>query len=143
MRVSRTHIAGDLGVAAGVKHPGTAIPRAAGFDPATKKIRWDQPLPAVDLSTVRQRGSEWDALAGGRYISSYGTGQDGWHITALDARTGDRLWDTTLRPIFAVDKIDDLMATEGHVFVVRTSSLEIFDAHTGKLRGTIGHETYD
>ena len=52
-------------------------------------------------------------------------------------------WDITLRGIFAVDRVNGLQATEQHVFVTRTSSLEIYAVSDGRLLGTIGRETYD
>ena len=35
------------------------------------------------------------------------------------------------------------LVTKRHAFVVRTSSMEIFDVRKGKLLGTVGSETYD
>ena len=139
----RTRIDGDVAVAAGVKKPGTPIPRVVGFDPATKAVRWSSPVPSVDPNTVRPGSSEYDALAAGRYVTVYGAGADAWHLTAFDARDGTRLWDRTLRPLFSVDSIHDVVATKTHVFVVRTSSLHIFEAATGKLVGPVGKELYD
>ena len=142
-RASRLHIAGDLAVVSGIKSPGTAIPRALGFDPTSKEIRWDQAVPGIEPTSVREKSNEWDGLAGGRYVSTYGSGQDTWHLTALDARSGARLWDVTLRSLFSVDRLKGLTVTETHAFLVRMSSVEIFDANTGTLLATIGNETYD
>ena len=97
-------------------------------------------MPTVDPLSVR--ASEHDALGGGRYLAIYGVGSAGWHLTALDAKDGTRLWDVTLRPLFAVDDIDSLVVTRQFAYVNRTSSLEIYDAATGKLLGTVGNDTY-
>ncbi|MGB1277081.1 MAG: hypothetical protein ACPG77_15155, partial [Nannocystaceae bacterium] len=97
----------------------------------------------VDRSSVREDSNKAEGLAAGRFISIYGSGQDFWHLTALDAKTGARLWDTKLRPLFSVDQVDKVTVTATHVFVNRTSSLEVFDASSGKLLGTVGNETYD
>lgn len=139
----RVHRDGDIAVAAGTKSPGTAYPRAVGFDQATKKVLWDQEIAAVDRATVRENSNKAEGLADGRFISIYGSGQDFWHLTALDAATGARLWDTQLRPVFAVDRVDEVVVSGSYVFVTRTSSLEVFAAKTGKLLGTVGAETYD
>ena len=61
---------------------------------------------------------------------------------ALDAESDTRLWETSLRPLFAVDWIKSLVATPHGVYVTRTSSLEIYDPATGKLRGVLGNESY-
>ncbi len=142
-KAERVHVDGDTAVAAGSKSPGTAYPRAVGFDPETKEVRWEQEIASVDRSSVRERSNPAEGLASGRFISIYGSGQDFWHLTAFDATSGTRLWETQLRPIFAVDRVDDVLVTETHVFVTRTSSLEVFDASNGKLLGTIGSETYE
>jgi hypothetical protein len=136
------HVEGTLGVAAAVKSPGTPTPYAIGFTPGSREVRWQELLPTVDPLSVRT--SERDVLAGGRYFAIYGVGSDGagWRLTALDARTGSRLYDVELRPVFAVDSIEALVATPGFVYVNRTSSLEIFEAATGKLISTVGNETY-
>lgn len=138
--VADAHAEGDYGVAAAVKSPGTPVPYAIGFAPSTREVRWQQLLPTVDPLSVRS--SEHDALAGGRYLALYGVGSAGWHLTALDAKDGTRLWDVTLRPLFAVDDIESLVVTARFAYVNRTSSLEIYDAATGRLVGTVGNETY-
>jgi hypothetical protein len=133
---------GDIAVASGVKHPGTAIPRAIGFDPRTQKVRWQQEF-ASDPTRVRAGSAEHAALASGRFITVYGTGTEAWHATSFDAKTGTRQWDITLREIFSIDHVNGLEATDQHVFVLRTSSLEIYGASDGRLLGTVGRETYD
>ena len=72
-----------------------------------------------------------------------GEGQEHWHLAAFDAKTGDRLWDDKLRSIFAVDWLHGIEATANHVFLVRMSSVEVYDAATGALKATIGAENYD
>lgn len=130
------------GVALGHTEPGTKVPTAVAFDPATKQIAWQQAIPSVAKATLRDT-DKYGAIAGDKFIATYGAGQDDWYITALDLATGKRVWETKLRPIFAVDSLNGLVASSTHAYLVRTSSLEIFDVETGKLTGTIGKETYD
>lgn len=137
------HVDGDLAVARGVKSPGTAYPMAVGFDPASRQVRWKNPVPVVDLASVRERDNEQDILVGGRYFATYGEGPEHWHLAAFDAKTGDRLWDDKLRSIFAVDWLGGIEATANHVYLVRMSSVEVYDAATGALKATIGAESYD
>lgn len=134
---------GDLAVARGVKSPGTEYPIAVGFDPKTRAVRWKEHVASIDLASVRERDNTQDALAGGRYFATYGEGSEFWHLTAFDAETGVRLWDNRLRSVFAVDWLHDLVATDRTVYLVRMSSLEIYDAATGALKVTLGAETYD
>lgn len=137
------HLAGDLAVARGVKSPGTAYPMAVGFDPKTHAVRWKSPVAAVDLASVRERDNAQDALVAGRYVATYGEGQEFWHLTAFDAETGARLWDHKLRSVFAVDWLQGLAVTDKNIYLVRMSSLEVHDAATGALKATIGAESYD
>ena len=142
-KATRVLIDGELAVAAGVKSPGTGYPRIVGFDPKSKTVRWEEDLFSVDPHAVDERSNEFDDLTDGVYYGTYGTGADRWHITAFDAESGKRLWDTEMSDIFAVDSLDGVVATKDSVFVVRTSSLDIYDAKTGALVGVIGSDTYE
>jgi predicted RNA-binding Zn-ribbon protein involved in translation (DUF1610 family) len=142
LEIKRVYAAGDTGLALAVKAPGTPIPHAVGFDPKTREVRFDVLLPSVELSSVRPE-EIFGGIGGGRVVASYGVGQEGWRVTALDARSGDRLWDVLLRPIFAVDRIDGFVVAQDHVIVIRTSSVEVLRATDGALVGVVGAETYD
>jgi hypothetical protein len=132
----------DLAVALGKKHPGTAMPMAVGFDPHTKAVRWEQPIVSGDqnggaeLSTI----AEMDALEGGRFVTPYQLSPKGWHFTAFDARSGQRLWDTELQPIIGVDHPEGFSLSADRVYVMRTSSVEVYDAKSGALVGSVGQE---
>ncbi len=143
MRTTAAFVDDDLGVALGVRDPGTAIPLMAGFDPDSREIRYQHDVAADVDGQVRERSAQHAALRNERFFATYGSGSDAWHITAFDAETGARLWNTTLRPLFAVDSLDALVASDDHVYVMRTSSVEVFSADDGELLGTVGRETYD
>jgi hypothetical protein len=132
---------GDAAVALGKKKPGTAVPLAVGFDPQTRAIRWQHPVPSGDLASAAESGTTgvMDALSDGRFISPYQTVPRGWHFTAFDARSGDRLWDIELQKVFGVDNPEGFSLSPARVYVMRTSSVEVYDAKTGALLGTIGH----
>lgn len=143
IEVGAVHIDGSLGVARGVKSPGTAYPMAFGFDLGSREVLWKSPVAVVDQASVRQRDNEQDILVAGRYFATYGEGPEHWHLAAFDAKTGARLWDDKLRSIFAVDWLGGIEATANHVFLVRMSSVEVYDAATGARKATIGAESYD
>jgi outer membrane protein assembly factor BamB len=135
---------GQNGVIVGSKHPGTAVPMAAGFDPATLTVRWRSNLASVDAVSVRDdRGGGLCALAGGRLVDVYGVGDKGWRLVALDAASGAHVWETELPRIFAVDQVSAVRATPTRVYVVHMSSLEIYDAQSGKKVAIVGDETYE
>jgi hypothetical protein len=131
---------GDIAVALGKKKPGTAVPLAVGFDPQTKAVRWQHPVPSGDLATAAESGTTgvMDALSDGRFVSPYETTPRGWHYTAFDARSGDRLWDIELQKVFGVDTPEGFSLSPSRLYVMRTSSVEIYDAKTGALLGTLG-----
>jgi len=139
----RVLIEGEEGIAAGNKSPGTPVPHVVGFDPKTKRVLWRQVLPSVDPNTVQGSSDLAGDLAGHRYFGVYPVGSEIHRLTAFDARNGARLWDVKLRPIFAVDDIEDIIATEQFVYAVRTGSLDVVDAKSGRLIGAIGASTYD
>ena len=132
---------GDLGVALGKKHPGTALPAAVGFDPKTKAVRWEQPIVSGDQSNGAELSTTaiMDALEGGRFVTPYELSPKGWHFTAFDARSGQRLWDVELQSVLGVDNPEGFSLSSERVYVMRTSSLEVYDAKTGALVGSVGN----
>jgi outer membrane protein assembly factor BamB len=141
MRVTAVFVEDELAVAAALKSPGTPLPYAAGFDPKTRAVRWQTAVVAADAATVRECNHM--ILSAKRFFAVCGTGSSaGWRLIALDAESGTRVWEIELRPLFAVDWIKGLVATANGVYVTRTSSVEIYDPATGKLRGVLGNESY-
>jgi hypothetical protein len=131
---------GDVAVALGKKKPGTAVPLAVGYDPQTKAIRWQHPVPSGDLASASESGTTgiMDALSDGRFVTPYETTPRGWHFTAFDAKTGDRLWDIDLQKVFGVDNPEGFSLSPTRVYVMRTSSVEVYDSKTGAILGNIG-----
>jgi PQQ-like domain len=129
---------GDLAVAFGKKHPGTALPIVVGFDPKTKAVRWQQSLASGDQTVVSDSTAIMDALAGGRFAAPYSLTSSEWHFTAFDARSGQRLWDVPLASLIGISQPEGFAMSPARLYVMRTSSLEVYDAKTGALVGTIG-----
>ena len=75
-----------------------------------------------------------DALAGGRFVVPYELTSKGWHFTAFDARSGQRLWDVPLHSGIGLDEPGGFSLSATRVYVMRTSSVEVYDARTGVLR---------
>ncbi len=131
---------GDAAVALGKKHPGTSLPIALGFDPKTKTVRWQESVASGDQTAVAESSttSVMDALAGGRFVVPYEITSKGWHFTAFDAHSGQRLWDIALHSGIGIDDSEGFSLSASRVYVMRTSSLEVYDAKTGASVGTIG-----
>ena len=130
----------DQAVALGKRHPGTALPVAVGFDPKTKAVRWQQPIASGDQASAAEASSTsaMDAMAAGRFVTTYELTSKGWHFTAFDAKNGQRLWDVALQPILGMDEPQGFSLSTTRVYVMRTSSLEVYDAKTGAYVGTVG-----
>jgi hypothetical protein len=79
-----------------------------------------------------------DALAGGRFAAPYKVTSKGIYFTAFDARSGQRLWDVALEPQIGIDTPEGFAMSAARVYVMRTSSLEVYDGKTGTLVGTLG-----
>jgi len=139
----RVFVDGAEGIAAGKKTPGTPVPQVVGFEPNSKRVLWRQVLPSVDPNTVDGSSTLAGDLGGHRYVGVYPVGSEIHRLAAFDARSGARLWDVKLRPIFSVDHIEDIVVTENFVYAVRSSSLDVLDVKSGKLIGAIGDDTYD
>ena len=142
-RAERVHVEGDLAVAGGVKSPGSALPRALGFDRGTREVRWHVAVAAAGRAGIREHSTDWAALSTDRYFTHYAAGSEDTWVVALKASTGAHLWETHLRPIFAVDRVERLVATPGILYVARTGCVDVLDALTGEVLGTVGTPTYD
>jgi outer membrane protein assembly factor BamB len=135
-----TVVTGDLGVAMGIKEPGTAVPMAVGFDPASKAIRWQQVVASGDQADVDTNTtiSLMDDMVAGRFVAPYSRTSRGCFFTAFDARTGQRIWDVPLQPSLGASYPEGFSLSETRVYVMRNSSLEVYDAKTGALVGVVG-----
>lgn len=134
---------GKVWLAAGIKHPGSEIPRLIRFGKILQSPLWDRVVPDVDPNTVRSGSYKLDVLENGKYVAVYGTGTKPWRLCAWNAETGERLWDRPLRTLFAVDDVKDLVLNQDYIVVLRTSSLEVWGLGDGKLLATFGNETYE
>ena len=142
-KTNRVFIDGNDGIAAGATSPGTPVPQVLAFDAQSRRVRWRQTLPSVDPNTVKADGALAGALAGHRYVGVYPVGSDTHRLTSFDSRDGARLWDVKLRGLHGIDDINDLVLTEQYVYVIRSGSLDVLNAETGKLIGAIGDAAYD
>jgi hypothetical protein len=71
-------------------------------------------------------------------VAPYEVTSKGWHFAAIDARSGQRVWDVSLQPLIGISEPEGFSMSPTRVYVMRTSSLEVYDAKTGGLVGTIG-----
>jgi hypothetical protein len=94
---------------------------------------------AVAAARHLRRGLPRHPLCGGRLAR----GGFGGALEIADSRRRERHIAEGGAKIFAVDEVSALRATATRVYVVHMSTLEIYDAASGKKVAIIGDETYE
>jgi outer membrane protein assembly factor BamB len=130
-------VEGDAAVALGVKSPGSPVPMASGFDPKSRKVRWTHAIPPTDdvLNVVTTSGRIAE-LWGGELFATYRLSSAGWQLTALDAKTGDRTWDTAVPDGNA--GVGTITVSPSRVYLAHATWLDVFDKASGRRIGSIG-----
>lgn len=128
---------GNDAIAIGIKNPGTETPMAYGFDPRSRAIIWRSALPADPaLAQQTYAGLRVD-LASGILVAAYDLRAGGGRVTALDARTGARLWDVPL-PGDEKPPALSVTATKTRAYVTQWARLHVFELSTGRHLATQG-----
>ncbi len=128
---------GSVSVVVGKKSPGTGIPTAVGYDPKAKKILWQRPIPQTDATHVSD-GLGLTDLANGKLVSQIELSTGIYKLAALDARTGSELWETEIPRSKDGSEADEMLITATRVYLPHWTWLDIFDAKSGAVIGTVG-----
>jgi outer membrane protein assembly factor BamB len=128
---------GNHRVAIGAKHPGTAIPMAAGYTVDGKKVLWSRQLAAPGQRPA-DGAPELADLLGSRVVFVYELKQEGARLASLDAKTGKSLWDVPIPRSDDGSEASTFRVTQSRVYLPHWTWLDIFDTKTGKHVGTIG-----
>jgi PQQ-like domain len=129
---------GNVSVAVGHKEPGTRTPMALGFDASRGAVAWTATIPADPTSVSGMPDPSGD-LAEGRFYTSYSLGsQKGSRLVSFDARSGARRWDVEVPRGSAGSGVEGLTATATRVYVPHWTWIDVFEAGSGKLLGTVG-----
>lgn len=132
-----TDEASHLSVIVGTKSPGTRIPIAVGIDPGGKTAKWQRTIPSLDPQTVHE-GVPVSDLGAGKFVAELQLASGGARISAIDARSGAALWEVPLPRSKDGSLSDELTISDARVYVPHWTWLDVFDAKTGKLVGTVG-----
>lgn len=126
---------GDLRVAVGRRASGVRVPMAVGLAADGQTPTWTAIVPAIPETMVKESGSDTlrFGMGGGRLYVAYSLTNEAARITALDARTGARLWDTEFRGWASSVDVDALHIGPNRLVVEQFGEAEIFDAATGAL----------
>ncbi len=127
----------DATVIVGTKAPGSAVPMVVGYDPKSKRILWQRVIPSGDTSSVRDGAGLVD-LGGGRFLSQFELTSGGAKLAAIDAKTGASLWETDVPHSKSGLAGRQMALSPTRVYLPHWTELDVFDAKTGNLAGTIG-----
>ena len=130
---------GAAEVALGHRSQGTKVPMAAGFDTATGKLRWKRTLPDGDAFSAKEDQTIGLAAAGaGAAYFVLDMKEGPARLIALDEATGRTLWTVKVpREDRDVDE-GELRFAHGRLYLAHGVALDVLDARTGKLQGTLG-----
>ena len=131
---------GDLGVTMGtitVKGFKTIhTPHLVGFDPATKKVRWERDA-ALDADPLQEDARMVSRLTDKLYVL-YQLRSGTWKVGAFDAMTGDVLFATEVPNGQNGTYFESFQVKHDRIYVVMTHRLEVFDASNGAHKRTVG-----
>jgi hypothetical protein len=131
---------GTRAVAVGEKHPGTAIPMLAGFTVGHNAADWSRLLPTVDAAQVNDGAPAVTLLSSGTLYAYYPLASlAGGRLIAVDAANGVTRWDVIVPRAATGSAPEELVAGAARVYVAHWSWLDVFDAKTGAVVGTIGN----
>jgi len=129
---------GDDAVAVGVRRPGTEVPMALGFDPHSASVLWSRTLPAGDPQRAKAESAALTDLHTGTLVATYTQRDDSRRLIAIDARTGDTLWDVAVPRSQDGSEERAMVVTATRVYVPHWTWLEVIDRANGAHLGTIG-----
>lgn len=139
LRVDLIFTDGNTTVATAHKEPGTPIPMALGLDATKKNVTWTAAVPADPAATTGGMDRGTGDLAAGRFFTSYELGGvQGSRLVSFDAKSGARVWDVQVTRSESGSGVEGLAATATRVYVPHWTWLDVHDAASGKLLGTVG-----
>ncbi len=123
-------------IAIGVKDPGTRNPMAMGFEgeSGSKRVLWSRNVSA----DAREGSLQVTDLIDGRAILLYQSKRRGWRLVALDATTGNTVYDVEIPRTESGSGPSDMLLTAARVYVPHWTWLDIFETASGEHLGTIG-----
>jgi outer membrane protein assembly factor BamB len=134
--VSRVFWDGDTAVALGTKSPGTAVPMAVGWDKKHKREIWR--LALTSSPSVQEGAPDVADLFAGRFFAVYEMHSGPRHVVAVDVASGRVLWDAAIPKSDQGSGPQDLFGTATRLYVPHWTWLDVFDAATGRVIGTVG-----
>ncbi len=134
---SKVLVEADVAIALGAKSPGTPVPMAVGFDPKSKKIRWQHAIAeSEDPTSVVAGAGRIAELSDGRLYASFRAQAGGWRFAAIDGKAGERAWEVPIPDGNASQ--GTVTVSPSRVYLFHGNWLDVFDKITGHQAGTLG-----
>ncbi|RKG92773.1 hypothetical protein D7V88_04740 [Corallococcus terminator] len=122
----------------GTRRPGTSVPMAALFQKGTKKPVWHGVVADTDPLTLKDRVPEVAELTADAMYLTYELEQGGVRLIRRDLRTGVMVWDVAIPRSKDGSAPDAVWVQGSRVYVPHWTWLDVFEADTGSLVGTLG-----
>ena len=131
--------AGDFIVATGTRSPGTSVPLVAVFEKGNKTPLWHGVVADTDPTQLEDTAPETAILDGDAVYFIYEMAEHaGFHLIRRDARTGAVRWDVPIPRSKEATDPGSIWTHDGRVYVPHWSWMDVFEAETGHLVGTLG-----
>ncbi|RKH38060.1 PQQ-binding-like beta-propeller repeat protein, partial [Corallococcus sicarius] len=129
----------DFIVVTGTRWPGTTVPLVAVFEKGNRKPLWHGNVADMDPTHLRDTAPRIVELDGDAVFIAYELEQPGgFHLIRRDARTGAVRWDVPIPRSKEATDPGSIWAHAGRVYVPHFSWMDVFEAETGHLVGTLG-----
>ncbi|WP_369414565.1 YncE family protein [Corallococcus soli] len=122
----------------GTRWPGTQVPLVAVYEPGNRKPLWHGVVADKDPLLLRDTPPRVGEITRDAVYILYEMDNDGARLVRRDLRTGAIAWDVPLPHKTVGMGPSALWVHGGRVYLPNWMWLDVFDAATGKLEGTIG-----
>lgn len=127
-----------LDVVMGERSPGSRMPMAAVFEPGAKAPLWAHGVGDMDPKNVKESVVDTLSFSEDALFMVYGLKQGGEQLVRRDLRTGSVGWDVPVPNSASGSGTSEFKQHGGRVYVPHWVWLDVFDAKTGNLVGTLG-----
>jgi len=127
-----------LDVVMGERNPGSRMPMAAVFEPGAKTPLWTDSVGDMDPKNMKESVVDTVAFSEDALFMVYGLKQGGEQLVRRDLRTGSVGWDVPIPNSASGSRTSEFKQHGGRIYVPHWVWLDVFDAKTGNLVGTLG-----
>lgn len=127
-----------LELVVGSRHPGTRVPMVAVFEPGAKKPLWHGAVADMDTANVFEGTPDVIEMSEDAIYIGYRLKAGGMQLIRRDARTGVVTWDVPIPRSKDGSLPSGIWMQGDRLYVPHWMWLEVFDAKTGNLLGTLG-----